>query len=78
MKKLVKKTSPEKTIFAWPKKNQLFTLLLCLAIPVLAGVIGSWFTMPAIDGRYLTLIKPVFTAPNRVFGPVWSILFLLM
>ncbi len=78
MKNSTKKTSPEKTIFAWPKKNQLFTLLLCLLIPILAWVIGSRFTLPAIDGRYLTLIKPAFTAPNRVFGPVWSILFLLM
>jgi len=40
MKKLTKivtkTTNPEKTVFAWPKKNQIFTLILCLAIPLLA------------------------------------------
>lgn len=78
MKTSIKESRKEKTIFAWPKKNQLLTLLLCLIIPLLAGVIGSWFTMPAIDVPYLTIIKPVFTAPNRLFGPVWSVLFLFM
>lgn len=78
MEKSIKKVSTKKTIFAWIKRNQFFTLLLCLLIPLLAGVIGSRFTTPAIGDRYMTLVKPSFTAPNRVFGPVWSTLFLLM
>ena len=77
-KKPIKKTSPEKTLFAWPQKNQIFTLILCLAIPLLAGVIGSWFTTPAIGEWYAMLIKPVFVAPNRAFAPVRTILFVLM
>ena len=76
--KSTKKTTREKSIFAWIKKNKIFTLLLCLAIPLWAGIIWSRFTMPAIGGRYVTLIKPSFTAPNRLFGPVWTILFILM
>lgn len=82
MKKVIKKAEKEngteKTIFAWRKKHQIFILILCLAIPLLAGVIGSWFTMPAIDGRYMIIIKPRFTAPNRLFGPVWTLLFISM
>lgn len=78
MQKLTKNIGPEKTIFAWPKKHQIFTLILCLLIPLLAWVIGSWFTTPAIGEWYAMLIKPSFTAPNRLFGPIWTVLYVLM
>jgi len=77
-KKPTKKITREMRFFARLKKNKIFTLILCLAIPLWAGIIGSRFTMPAIADRYVTLIKPSFTAPNRLFGPIWTILFILM
>ena len=82
MKKVIitptQENTPQKKFFVWFKKNKIFTLIICLAIPLLAGIIGSWFTLPAIGGRYTTLLKPSFVAPNRLFGPVWTILFVLM
>ena len=53
-------------------------LVLCIAIPLLAGAIGSVFTMEAIPTWYATLQKPFFTPPAWVFGPVWTTLFILM
>jgi len=44
----------------------------------MAGVIGSVFTIPAIGSWYKTLNKPSFNPPNWIFGPVWTLLFLLM
>ncbi len=44
----------------------------------LAGIIGALFTMPAIEGWYATLVKPSFSPPNWIFGPVWTTLYLLM
>lgn len=44
----------------------------------LAGFIGSIFTTPAISTWYTSLAKPSFTPPNYIFGPVWSLLYLLM
>jgi translocator protein len=53
-------------------------LLISLLIPQLAGIIGSFFTIPAISTWYSTLIKPSFNPPNYIFGPMWIILYFLM
>lgn len=58
--------------------NDIFPFTICLAIPLLAGFIGSIFTTPEIDVWYGTLIKPSFNPPSWLFGPVWTILFLMM
>ena len=43
-----------------------------------AGIVGSLFTAPAIDGWYRNIVKPVLNPPAWVFGPVWTTLFALM
>jgi tryptophan-rich sensory protein len=53
-------------------------LFLSLFLPFTAGFIGSVFTFPAISSWYEGLKKPSFSPPNFVFGPVWTILYLLM
>lgn len=49
-----------------------------LAIPLLAGVVGSLLTVPSINNWYVYLSKPSFTPPNSVFAPVWTSLFILI
>jgi benzodiazapine receptor len=53
-------------------------LILSIAITESAGILGSAFTAPAIPTWYRGLEKPTFTPPNWIFGPVWTLLFLLM
>lgn len=43
-----------------------------------AGIVGSLFTTPSIDGWYAELIRPELAPPNWVFAPVWTTLFFLM
>ena len=60
------------------KKNNLSKFLASIIICELAGVVGSFFTMPAIEGWYASLNKPSFNPPNWIFGPVWTLIFTLM
>lgn len=59
-------------------KRDIFKLVASLVICQLAGVIGSFFTIPAIPVWYASLEKPSFTPPDAVFSPVWITLFVLM
>ncbi len=43
-----------------------------------AGGIGSLATVPNIPTWYEHLDKPALIPPNGVFGPVWSILYVMM
>ena len=53
-------------------------LIVSLGISLAAGFIGSFFTIDSISGWYTTLNKPFFNPPNWIFGPVWTILYILM
>ncbi len=48
--------------------------LICLFV----GMIGSIFTLPSIATWYAMLKKPFFVPPNWLFGPVWTLLYILM
>lgn len=49
-----------------------------LLLPLAVGGISGWLTAGAIDTWYRTLQKPVFNPPDWLFGPVWTVLYLMM
>lgn len=53
-------------------------LVASLLVCHLAGIVGSVFTVPAVTSWYPTLVKPSFSPPNYLFGPVWLTLYTLM
>jgi len=58
--------------------NNTLKLVISIVLCQIAGLLGSFFTTPAIPTWYKTLNKPFFTPPNWIFGPVWVSLFILM
>lgn len=53
-------------------------LIISLTLPQLAGICGAFFTAASVETWYATLQKPFFTPPSWLFGPVWTLLYILM
>ena len=51
-----------------------FFVALCLVI----GALGASVVATSVDTWYADLAKPPFTPPDRLFGPVWTVLYVLM
>lgn len=49
-------------------------LALCLGI----GALGAAVTASSVKAWYADLNKPPFTPPDEVFGPVWTVLYIMM
>lgn len=56
----------------WP------SLLICIAIPLVSGSLSGLAIADSISSWYSMLNKPSFNPPNYLFGPVWSVLYILM
>ncbi len=58
--------------------KKLTRLIGSIAICELVGILSTPFTIAAIPEWYAYLIKPPFSPPNWIFGPVWTLLYALM
>ena len=57
---------------------KVIALIISIAICLGAGALGTIYTIPSIPGWYASLTKPPFTPPNYLFGPAWTLLYVLM
>ena len=52
---------------------------LAVVICLLVGVGGATFSVsPNLDAWFSSLNRPSFAPPNSVFGPVWTVLYVMM
>ena len=58
--------------------KSFFKLLVTIIVCELAGIIGTPFTSSEIPTWYAGLVKPALNPPSWIFGPVWTILYILM
>jgi translocator protein len=58
--------------------KKVWKLIISLVLPFLIGGIASLFTSSSVSTWYVTLLKPEFNPPGWIFGPVWTILYLMM
>ncbi len=56
----------------------LGALLAYLAAAFGAAALGGAFTARAVRGWYRSIERPRWNPPDRVFGPVWTLLYLQM
>ena len=61
-------------------KNWISPALLALFIAICLAVsgAGALFTAGSVQEWYPVLQKPAWTPPSWLFGPVWTILYLMM
>lgn len=57
---------------------QIWALLGFLGLTLLVGLVDASSTVPNVATWYAVLPHPVGTPPNWVFGPVWTVLYLMM
>jgi benzodiazapine receptor len=53
-------------------------LIIAVALPQIVGILSGLATVQATREWYPTLVKPSFTPPSWVFGPVWTLLYVMM
>lgn len=67
-------TGPHAAPPAWPG----LALVGFIGLGLLVGAAAGALTAGSIGGWYAALIHPPGTPPNALFGPVWSVLYVLM
>ncbi|NIP23668.1 MAG: tryptophan-rich sensory protein [Phycisphaerae bacterium] len=60
------------------KQGLVIKVIISLAVTFSAPVIASLVTDPATSNWYANLNKPSFNPPGWIFGPVWTVLYILM
>jgi translocator protein len=60
------------------RSRRWWLLAFWLAVVFAVSFVGSAITLPKIPTWYVGLVKPSFTPPNWLFGPVWTLLYVLM
>lgn len=58
--------------------NKSIKLILCILLPLLVGGVSGFFTSQSIPNWYVYLNKPSFNPPDYLFGPVWTLIYIIM
>jgi tryptophan-rich sensory protein len=58
--------------------NNTIKLVISVALPLAVGGLSGFATARGVSTWYPTLVKPSFNPPAWVFGPVWTVLYIMM
>lgn len=63
----------------WKKNMMIFLrLVFAIALPLGVGLLMALFSQPNLFPWHDELNKPNFNPPNWLFGPAWTVLYVLM
>ncbi|MES3004546.1 MAG: TspO/MBR family protein [Patescibacteria group bacterium] len=60
------------------KPKDFKKLIFSILLPLVVGGVSGLLTSSGVNGWYSTLEKPFLNPPSFVFGPVWTILYIMM
>jgi tryptophan-rich sensory protein len=59
-------------------KKKLTFIAISVTICLVIGFLSGFATQSSVNDWYMSLNKPSFNPPNWIFGPVWTLLYILM
>jgi tryptophan-rich sensory protein len=59
-------------------RSTLVKITLAVVACEVAGGLGSLLTFPSVGTWFATLVRAPLAPPNWLFGPVWTLLYLMM
>ncbi len=69
-------STPQSTTSSWP--HSFIYLLAFLGLNAIGAALGGAATSTSVSTWYAELDKPGFTPPAWVFGPAWTLLYVLL
>jgi len=58
--------------------NNTIKLVISVALPLAVGGLSGFATAHGVSTWYPSLVKPSFNPPAWVFGPAWTVLYIMM
>jgi tryptophan-rich sensory protein len=58
--------------------NNILKFIIAVAVPLAVGGLSGFATAGGVATWYPTLTKPSFNPPAWVFGPTWTVLYIMM
>lgn len=59
-------------------KLNITLLSVCILLVLIIGFVSGTANADTINTWYITIKKPSFNPPNYLFGPVWTLLYILL
>lgn len=68
----------DRTLRLLDAASPAWKVAIAITISLLLGSTSGLITAGAVEGWYTEIEKPSFNPPNNLFGPVWTVLYILM